>query len=293
MAESGLERLYALLQCPRCGSGPLPTEAGLCAGCGRRFRKDGVLLDLLPDHVRPDADAFAERYRALRVKEGWAAPSGQEDPNLADRRRWRRRVDAVKSAAAILERGLSQSQRPVVGDIGAGGGWAARFFARADVIAFDLLKVPGSPGPGPALRVRADMRRLPLRDATVDGLLYTAAIHYVAVDDAIREAARVLKPEGLLVAIESPMYAHQRAAERAAERSARYYSAVGYPELARHYHPIDVRQLRAALMESDLMLERFEMDARWLGPWAWLTGRHDFPRVVARLRRTSGPATSS
>ena len=254
---------------------------------------DGGLLDLMPDHVRVDADAFAERYRALRVKEGWAAPSGQEDPNLVESTRWRRRVEAVKNAAATLERGLSQSRRPVVGDVGAGGGWAARFFARADVIAFDLLGVPASAGPGPALRVRADMRRLPLRDATVDGLLYTAAIHYVPVDDAIREAARVLRPDGLLVAVESPMYAHQRAAARAAERSARYYSSAGYPELARHYHPVDVRQLRAALTESGLIVERLDMRTRWLSPWPWLTGRHDFPRVVARLGRPSGSATSS
>ena len=254
---------------------------------------DGGLLDLLPDHVRADADAFAEQYRALRVAEGWAGPSGREEPNLADSMRWRRRVEAVKSAAAILERGLSQSETPVVGDVGAGGGWAARFFARTDVIAFDLLEVPGSPGPGPALRVRADMRRLPLRDATVDGLLYTAAIHYVPVGAAVREAARVLKPGGLLVAVESPMYAHRRAAERAAERSARYYAAAGYPELARHYHPVDVRQLRVALIESGLMVERLEMRERWLSPWAWLTRRHDFPRVVACLTPAPGPVTSS
>jgi len=277
-----LARLYALLRCPTCDSG-LQQGAGRCGGCGRRLQTATGVLDLLRDDVRSDADHFAERYRALRVQEGWATPTGQEDPDRAEGKRWGRRVQAVKTAAAVLEHVLSQGARPVVGDVGAGGGWAARYFPWADVIAFDLLDAPAAPGP--ALRVRADMRQLPLRDGAIDGLLYTAAIHHVPVDDAIREAARVLRPEGLLVAIESPMYVDRRAAERAAQRSAEYYSDSGYPELARHYHPVDVRQLRTALANAGFLVERLEMPSAWLTLWRRLPGRHAFPRLVARLNR--------
>ena len=280
-ADTGLDRLYDQLRCPTCSSGPRP-GARRCGGCGRLLETDSGLLDLLPDDVRADADRFAERYRALRVREGWVAPTGREDPDHAGGR-WRRRIKAVQSAAAVLERGLPDDPRPVVADVGAGSGWAARLLSGADVMAFDLLNAPGSPGP--AIRIRADMRRLPLTESSVDGLLYTAAIHYVPIDDAIREAARVLRPGGLLVAIESPMYVHQRAADRAAERSARYYAAMGFADLAGHYHPVDVRGLKATLTGSGFWIERFEMPPRWLSLWRRLTRSPRFPTLVCRLNK--------
>ena len=195
-------------------------------------------------------------------------------------------MKAVKRAAAVLERGLRDEPRPVVADVGAGSGWAARLFSGADVMAFDLLDAPGAPGP--AIHIRADMRRLPLIASSVDGLLYTAAIHYVPIEDAIREAARVLRPGGLLVAIESPMYVDQRAADRAAERSARYYAARGFADLTGHYHPVDVRRLKAALTAAGFRIERFEMPPRWLGLWRRLTRSPRFPRLVSRLNK-QGP----
>ena len=285
-AGTGLARLYERLRCPTCSSGLL-LGARRCGGCGRLLEIESGVLDLLPDDLRADADRFAERYRALRVREGWAAPTGGEAPDHAGGK-WQRRVEAVKTAVEVLEGGLPYDPPPVVGDVGAGGGWAARFFSRADVIAFDLLDAPS--GPGPALRIRADMRRLPLKESSIDGLLYAAAIHYVAIDDAIREAARVLRPGGLLVAIESPMYVDERAAGRAAERSARYYAAMGCPELAAHYHPVDVRRLKATLARSGFQVERMEMPPGWLNLWRGLTRSHAFATLVTRLNKVQVPA---
>ena len=251
------------------------------------FEIESGLLDLLPEDLRAEADHFAEQYRALRVREGWAAPTGREGPDHADGR-WQRRVEAVKSAVAILEHDLPADPRPVVGDVGAGGGWAAQLFSRADVIAFDLLDAPHEPGP--ALSVRADMRRLPLKEGSVDGLLYTASIHYVPIDDAVREAARVLRPGGLLVAIESPMYVDHRSADVAAERSARYYARMGYPELAVHYHPVDVRRLKAALARSGFRIERMEIPRGLFNLWRGLTQRRVLAMVVSRLDTVQIPA---
>jgi SAM-dependent methyltransferase len=159
-------------------------------------------------------------------------------------------------AATELSTTATGAYRPVVADIGSGGGWAARYLPSADVIAIDLLDTKTAGG---ALHVRGDMRRLPLRDATVDGALYSASLHYAPVEVSIREAARVLKPGGLIVALDSPMYRDRRAQANAGARSAAYYAAAGVPELAAHYHPIEVTLLRKALTAAGFEVVRLDL----------------------------------
>jgi len=144
-------------------------------------------------------------------------------------------------------------------DIGAGGGWAARYLRDADVIAIDLLAAGGRPG---EVRVRGDMRRLPIGDATVDAAFYAASLHYAPIDDSIREAARVLRRGGVLIAVDSPIYRDRNAQARAKARSATYYADAGFPELAEHYHPIDVTALRAALADFGFATVRLDVGKR-------------------------------
>jgi SAM-dependent methyltransferase len=171
-------------------------------------------------------------------------------------------LKAVSEAAAALRREWAGRGRPVLIDVGSGGGWAARYLPGADVIGIDLLDAEARPG---EMRVRGDMRRLPIRDATVDAAFYAASLHYAPIEDSIREAARVLRPGGLLIAIDSPMYRDARAQARARERSARYYAGAGFPELAAHYHPIDVAALRGALAQA-----RFEVVRLDAGRMSWI-----------------------
>ena len=236
-------------------------------------------LDLLDDDARVAADGFAARYRALRIKEGWADPSGRERPDDLPGGLWTLRLKSVSEAAAILRRGWTRATRMVVADIGAGGGWAARLMDGADVIAFDLLDA----GPSlSALAVRADMSRLPLRDDSVDGTLYAASLHYAPIAQAVAEAARVLRPLGILVAVDSPMYRDRRAQAKAVARTAAYYARSGYPELAAHYHPIEVGALKSALEDSGFALERFDA-GRPAGPWSRLTRQPRPSMIVATL----------
>ena len=112
-------------------------------------------LDLLDDAARPAADEFAERYRALRLSEGWVDPTGPA-PAGGRPELWGR-LRSASRAAAILAREWPNPAGRVVADIGSGTGWAHPLFAGFGVIAFDLVPtIPIDNG----LTVRADMRKL-------------------------------------------------------------------------------------------------------------------------------------
>jgi len=237
-------------------------------------------LDLLDDSEREAADRFAGRYTALRRQEGWAGPDGREDPEGGEPRLWSGRIGSVSAAAGAISSVRTGTGRPVVVDIGSGGGWAARYLSYADVIAIDLLDAATPPD---VLLVRGDMRRLPVRDATADAALYAASLHYAPVADSIREAARVVRPGGLIVAVDSPMYRDRQAQSRAAARSNAYYARAGFPELAVHYHPIDVTALRAALADAGCEVLRLN-PGRTSRRWLERLGRPRNPSfLVARL----------
>ena len=271
-------RLYHLLTCPSCGASPEPGSAR-CPGCQRSTRAQGGGLDLLDDSLRSDADRFAAQYQALRQREGWIGPSGVEDPAGGQQRLWKDRLQSVSDAAALLAREWPSGTRPVVADVGSGGGWAARLLPSADVLAFDLLDVsPNSAG----VTIRADMRKLPIRSATLDAVLYAASLHYARAEVAVSEAARVLRPRGLMVAVDSPIYKNAHAQARATARTAYYYSRAGYPELSHRYHPIDALALRSALIESGFEVERLTIHGSVFDRWRHLTHRSPGSLVVAR-----------
>jgi SAM-dependent methyltransferase len=250
------DRRFAALACPACGGLPQPASER-CPGCGRHLLTASGALDLLTDPERAEADRFARDYLELRASEGWVGPQGREDPVGGDPRLWRGRTRGVEEAARVIAGTLGDS--PLVLDVGSGGGWAARMLGRAQVIAVDLLDA-GAMG---CLAVRGDMRRLPVRDAAVNAALYVASLHHAPVDEAIGEAARVLRPDGLLVALDSPIYGSATSARAAQERSAAYYVSAGHPALAAHYHPIEAGQLRQALEKSRFEVIRLAAGSRW------------------------------
>ena len=249
------DRRHAILQCPACGASPEPDNDS-CPSCGRRVGSPTGGLDLLADDERAEAGRFASEYRSLRLKEGWVGEGGREDPALGEPRLWRGRVEAVRSAAQRL---LSLGSKPLLLDVGSGGGWAAEILSGAEVIAIDVLEASARH----ALSVRGDMRRLPVRTAAADGALYAASLHHAPVDTAVSEAARVLRPGGLLIAVDSPLYSSGAEARRAAARTEAYYAAAGFPRLASHYFPIDATALRRALVGAGFEVERLQAASRW------------------------------
>ena len=97
-------------------------------------------------------------------------------------------------------------------DVGCGDGTLTRFLAREGAIATGIdistetLKRARAAEPVPGADYQEGRgEKLPFDDGSVDGVLYMNALHHVPVPvqkTAIAEAARVLKPGGMLVAIE-------------------------------------------------------------------------------------------
>ena len=251
-----------------------------CPGCGRSVMAASGGLDLLSDDSRDAADRFALAYRKLRTREGWADADGREDPSGGNVRLWRSRFNSMSRAAAILRGELSPTNRPVIADVGSGGAWVAPLLTNADVLAIDLMDIPARPG---SVTVRADMRNLPLRNASIDAALYAASLHYSPVENAVREAARVLRPGGLMVTVDSPIYPDTHAQARASARSTAYYAQAGFPQLANHYYPIEAGVLHSALVASGFDVIRLDGDRGLASAWRRLARRPPSSLVVARL----------
>lgn len=199
-----------------------------------------------------EADRFAAAYTALRKRERWAE---------------RDRARRAASVAAAVEwmRGELGAGAHIV-DVGSGPTRVP------GVVGIDLIH---------GADVRADMTALPFCDASVDGVLYAASLHYAPLDESIREAARVLRAAGLLMALDSPVYRGDAAIRRAVHRSAAYYESMGQPALEAHYHPVEVGDLRNVLDRFGFEVLRLSAGSRWRR----LLRRGPSSAVVARRLR--------
>jgi SAM-dependent methyltransferase len=231
----------------------------------------------LNDNISQSSDEFAKEYRALRIKEGWALADGQEGPTSGNPSMWRGRVKSVIRAAAHLSKLKTSERRLVILDVGSGGGWASHFLAGAEVISIDLI-----PQPMGKLTIRADMRRLPLLDGSIDGALFAASLHYAEPSDVIPEAARVVRRGGLLVAVDSPIYPDVRSRVAATIRSRSYYLKAGFPRLAERYKPLEANELRRAITESGFRIEHWKVDLGISRAFRRLTGQPPGSLLVAR-----------
>lgn len=184
--------------------------------------------------TQTDAERFTHAYASIRARESWAE---------RDRAR---RTAAVAESVELMRRELGENARIV--SVGSG---AVRL---PGVIAIDLLATAD---------VTADMRALPFGDGSIDGALYAASLHYAPLAVAVAEASRILRPGAVLVVIDSPLYDGQPAASAARARSAEYYARAGRPELAAHYHPIELGELRDALATNGLEVARLSTGSRW------------------------------
>lgn len=105
-------------------------------------------------------------------------------------------VGALRAGLSLVERDIER-----VLDVGGGTGRAARVIAGADRVVLDasrgMLRQARRHGIG---AIQADAAHLPVRTDSVDAVLVVDALHHIPDQvGALEEAARVLRPGGVLV----------------------------------------------------------------------------------------------
>jgi SAM-dependent methyltransferase len=202
-----------------------------------------------------DLRTFVDDYRRVRLAEGFASPDPEfarglpfRDATGRNRPAWRLRALhylALRAALAALPR------VDRVLDLGAGNGWLARRLAPSfRVTALDVDATDTGLGALDDRRVgrlRADLQALPLAAGGFDVVIVAAALHYALdLSCALTEVARVLRPGGLLVIVDSPVYADAAARDAAWRRTLDHYRAAGAAHLAARYRGLLREELDGA-----------------------------------------------
>ncbi|MFN0091198.1 MAG: LCP family protein [Acidimicrobiales bacterium] len=287
--------------CPQClhPLGPFEASAAAlrCESCELSFaHRDGVWRFLTPDRTAP-LERFLADYHTVRRAEG----RGSEDPAYYRRLPEPAPDDPLAWQWALRARTWSHVRRRIlpelapgsrVVDLGAGVGWLSH---RLGELGFAPLAVDLSDDPldglGAIARysggwpvVQAEFDLLPLPDACADLVIFNASLHYSTdYRVTLAEALRVLRPNGRLLVLDSPLYrrsasGRQMVAERHAEFEARF----------------GVRSDSAPAVEylTEGMLVRLadELGLVWRRSRPWYGWRWALRPLRAKLRRRREPS---
>ncbi len=220
------------LACPNCGTGlgtlPVPGDAVSCPDCQQVYGCiDGIWRFLPPDRLA-DFSPFLQDYTRIRLAEGRGSEDRTYYLNLPDcppdhpiAWQWQiRRRTFTTLCRRVLPRLGTQLQ---VLDLGAGVGWLSHRLAALGhrPCAIDL-SVDDRDGLGAARhynppwpRLQAEFDHLPLAPESVDVVLYNASVHYSTdYHVTLREARRVLRSDGHIVILESPIYKREESGQQ-------------------------------------------------------------------------------
>jgi SAM-dependent methyltransferase len=197
---------------------------------------------------------FVEDYRRVRLAEGFATADPEFGRRLPFRDITGRNAATWRIRALhylIIRAGLAALPGIVrVLDLGAGNGWMARRLAGSFRVT--ALDVDGGDTGLRSLRdhrvarVVGDLEALPLRPASFDAVIAAATLHYaVDLSGALAETARVLRPGGLLIVADSPVYADAAAREDAWQRTRAHYAGFDAAHLATRYRGLTRTELDA------------------------------------------------
>lgn len=206
------------LICPRC-MGELTLEAPDQLRCEKEaldFRQvDGVWRFLLPERESYYARFITDYERVRRFEGRFSAEASYyralpfEDLSRRFSADWKIRAASFRALAKILP------ERSIVLDVGAGNGWLSNRLSLVGhtVCAVDLL-VNAEDGLGAwkyyestFTPIQAEFVNLPIPDSSADVVIFNASLHYSeSYEQSLVESLRVLRPDGMLVIMDSPVY---------------------------------------------------------------------------------------
>lgn len=288
------------LACPRCHT-PLPPAANAnsltCPQDGLTFEQsDGIWRFLLPERATY-LSQFMQEYEQVRRAEGWGGPDAAYYRALpfVDRSGrypaiWRIRAQSYR---VLLKRLLPAKTPPQhILDLGAGNGWLSNRLAQAGhtVAAVDLM-VNATDGLGTHcyydaayLPLQAEFNHLPLAEAQVDVAIFNGSFHYATnYERTLQEVLRVLRPQGHIVIMDSPLYRDGRSGQQMVqERQESFAEQYGFRGMAlpheNYLTPDRLAQVASALSLQWQVIKPF-YGWRWASrPW------------LARLRGHREPA---
>ena len=206
--------------CPACqASLAEERNAYACPRCGSSFRRDERLYRFILPEQADRSRPFLSQYRSVRRADGHSEATAacyatlpmvpRGTPNAAE---WRIRRQSFETA--VSRGGLRARTRRRVLDVGAGNGWLSSRLSELghDMVAVDLDDDPGDglgagSGRKPFPLVQADFDALPFAPDQFDLVLMNASLHYSPDPDrTVEAAARVLRPGGTLMVMDSPVF---------------------------------------------------------------------------------------
>ncbi len=253
-------------------------DAFQCPNEGFIYTRTGGIWRFLPEGRAAYFKQFVREYETVRMKEG----RGSTDPayyrslpfiDLTGRwqKDWNIRTRTFRALLEKVVKPLEASaQRPLkILDIGAGNGWLShRLSLRGHLLAAVDVLTNEFDGLGAFIRydtqwvpVQAEMNALPFTKGQVDLLIYNASFHYsLGYSSTLKEALRVLTPNGTLAILDSPVYSLPSSGiQMVSEREANFTKQYGFPS-------------NAIPSENFLTLQRLENLKEELGlPWRIIT----------------------
>jgi SAM-dependent methyltransferase/uncharacterized protein YbaR (Trm112 family) len=212
--------------CPHCHLPLTRSENGAlcCSQEGLAFPKEGGIWRFLLPERQAFFERFIQDYEIIRREEGRGAISAAYYQALPFRdlsgkfsAAWRIRACSYQ---AFLDRVLLPTETSALRqlkilDLGAGNGWLSNRLAQRGhhVAAVDLTTNPYD-GLGTWTYyttayepIQAEFDRLPLAEAQCDFVIFNASFHYsLNYQTTLRESLRVLKHQGQLVILDTPVY---------------------------------------------------------------------------------------
>ena len=262
--------------------------------------RDGIWRFLTPDR-QAYFDRFMREYQIVRQAErrgstddGYYRALPFADLSGRFTADWQIRARSFSAFQRDVVQPLENHlQRPLrVIDLGAGNGWLSYRLAQRGhaVAAIDLL-TNATDGLGAHVHydaaftpIQAEFDRLPFVGDQIDLVIFNASLHYSThYETTFSEALRVLRSDGLLVILDSPLYrSADSGAQMVREREAAFTRTYGFPS---NTLPSENYLTEQRLHELSEMLHlRWTIIQPFYG-WRWA-----LRPLKARLRRRREPA---